>query len=185
MSTAPVSSPQDPQSNDSRYGQLFKVLADLLLDFQEFFSVKRSEKGIELSEQGRVSEVVIVSCSPEELILSGAVLDKRTRAVTVTISVTGNLSGFEICTLCDCRTNRYCEHAAAILESFFDEVLELKSLRMESRTLARTWYSLVSYSPILLVGFPLNTVASLIYRLSISSDACPECLCTSSGSTPA
>lgn len=121
MSTVPVSSPQDPQSNDSRYGQLFKVLADLLLDFQEFFSVKRSEKGFELSEQGRVSEVVIGSCSPEELILSGAVLDKRTRTVTVTISVAGNLASFEICTLCDCRTNRYCEHAAAILESFFDE----------------------------------------------------------------
>jgi superfamily II DNA or RNA helicase len=121
MSTVPVSSPQDSQPNDPRYGQLFKVLADLLFNFYDFFSAKRSEKGFELSEQGRVSEVVIVRCSPEELILSGAVRDKRTMTATISISVVGNLAGFEICTLCDCRTNRYCEHGAAILESFFDE----------------------------------------------------------------
>jgi hypothetical protein len=115
MSTVPVSSPQDPKSNDPRYGQLFKVLADLSFDFHDFFSVKRSEKCFELSEQGRVSEVVIVRCSPEELIFSGAVLDKRTRTVTVKISVAGNLAGFQISTFCDCKADRYCEHAAAIL----------------------------------------------------------------------
>jgi hypothetical protein len=97
------------------------VLADLSFDFHDFFSVKRSEKCFELSEQGRVSEVVIVRCSPEELIFSGAVLDKRTRTVTVKISVAGNLAGFQISTFCDCKADRYCEHAAAILENFFDE----------------------------------------------------------------
>ena len=121
MSIMPISLPQDPQSKDPHYGHLFKVLADFSLEFPDFFSVKRSEKGFELSEQGRVSEVLIVRCSPEELILSGVVRDKRTREVTVAIRVSGNSDGLEISTLCDCRADNYCEHAAAILESFFDE----------------------------------------------------------------
>jgi superfamily II DNA or RNA helicase len=121
MPSVPVSLPHGPQANDLRYDHLFGALAELSSDYQDFFSVKRLGKGVDLAQRGSVSEVLIVMCSPEKLMLSGSVRDKRNTIVSVTVRVPGNLAALEMSALCDCRADDYCEHAAAILEIFFDE----------------------------------------------------------------
>ena len=121
MSFEPISLPLNPQTEDPRYGRLFEALGDLSFDVSHFFIPERLARGFSLARQGSVASVSIVMCSPEEVILSGVVREHRARALSVAIRLPADTTEVEVSVSCDCRADDCCEHAAAILESFFDD----------------------------------------------------------------
>lgn len=112
---------EEAKARDPRYQRLFDCLDIFQCDLFDLFDSRVAERGFEAAFSGQVSKISIMHCSPNELRISGTVKQRGNWVVSCLMSVAGgDTDDVELDLQCSCGDDDRCEHASAILESFFD-----------------------------------------------------------------
>jgi len=117
---------EEAKARDPRYQRLFDCLDMFQCDLFDLFDRRVATRGFEAALSGQVSKISITHCSPNDLRISGTVKSSGSWVVSCLMSVAGeDDNDIELDLQCSCADDDRCEHASAILESFFDSAVAI------------------------------------------------------------